>query len=466
MTMVERMIRETPPERFDFLPHWYPVTPLEDLDPGRPTAVELLGLRFVIWKPGAGRDPAEPFRVFLDVCPHRLAPLSEGRVDPGTGRLMCSYHGWQFDGNGLCRRIPQADPAELPGERSGQFCATPLPCREDQGLLWIWPDAASAGRASTTPLPLSERVDAAAGFVWSSLVRDLPYDWTTLVENVADPAHVPFAHHGVQGDRRRALPLPIRMEAEGRDSLVARLDSPAMAVTIRFQPPCLLEYSFDLARGGRMALVTYCLPVAPGRSRIVAQFPRDFARWRQRLVPRWWDHVSNRNEVLDGDAVLLHLQERELAARRRRGEADGWQAAYRLPTSADRLVIAFRRWLDRWGGPDWAHLLGGGQDRPVDAAAGEMPLPRGEALLDRYHQHTRLCSSCRGALRTIRRLQGLGVALAVVAVALAALLPDGLRWSRGVPLLLSAVAGLTGAAALRWGLEPRFRYRPYDHTRR
>eukprot|EP00882_Tetradesmus_deserticola_P025386 GHRQ01027880.1.p1 GENE.GHRQ01027880.1~~GHRQ01027880.1.p1 ORF type:complete len:320 (+),score=26.48 GHRQ01027880.1:99-1058(+) len=31
--------------------------------------------------------------VFEDRCPHRLAPLSEGRLEPATGHLMCSYHG-------------------------------------------------------------------------------------------------------------------------------------------------------------------------------------------------------------------------------------------------------------------------------------------------------------------------------------------------------------------------------------
>lgn len=31
--------------------------------------------------------------VFEDRCPHRLAPLSEGRLEPSTGQLMCSYHG-------------------------------------------------------------------------------------------------------------------------------------------------------------------------------------------------------------------------------------------------------------------------------------------------------------------------------------------------------------------------------------
>ena len=81
---------------FNFFQQWYPISPLEDLDPKRPTPVTLLGLGLVIWKPGF----ADQYCVFLDQCPHRLAPLSQGRVDEKTGHLMCSYHGWQFDPQG------------------------------------------------------------------------------------------------------------------------------------------------------------------------------------------------------------------------------------------------------------------------------------------------------------------------------------------------------------------------------
>jgi phenylpropionate dioxygenase-like ring-hydroxylating dioxygenase large terminal subunit len=91
------------------------------------------------------------------------------------------------------------------------MCAVALPVREEQDLLWVWPDAASSDRAMNTPLPLSPQIDASQGFVWSSFVRDLEYDWQTLVENVADPSHVPFAHHGIQGDRTKAAPMPIEI---------------------------------------------------------------------------------------------------------------------------------------------------------------------------------------------------------------------------------------------------------------
>jgi phenylpropionate dioxygenase-like ring-hydroxylating dioxygenase large terminal subunit len=56
---------------FDFQHQWYPLAFVEDLDPGRPHAAELLGKRLVLW-----RDAQQQWRAFEDRCPHRLAPLS------------------------------------------------------------------------------------------------------------------------------------------------------------------------------------------------------------------------------------------------------------------------------------------------------------------------------------------------------------------------------------------------------
>jgi nitrite reductase/ring-hydroxylating ferredoxin subunit len=54
---------------------------------------------------------------------------AEGRVEKSTGNLMCSYHGWQFQGEGKCTSIPQAiDPkAAATAIASPRACATPYP---------------------------------------------------------------------------------------------------------------------------------------------------------------------------------------------------------------------------------------------------------------------------------------------------------------------------------------------------
>lgn len=37
-------------------------------------------------------------------------------------------------------------------------------------------------------------------------MREMPYGYDILLENVLDPSHVPFSHHGVIGDRNKVMP--------------------------------------------------------------------------------------------------------------------------------------------------------------------------------------------------------------------------------------------------------------------
>lgn len=51
--------------------------------------------------------------------------------------LMCSYHGWQFDKQGICTHIPQAENPELVSKHKENLCANALPVRQQQDLLWV-----------------------------------------------------------------------------------------------------------------------------------------------------------------------------------------------------------------------------------------------------------------------------------------------------------------------------------------
>jgi len=433
---------------FNFFHHWYPLSPLEDLDPERPTPIRLLGQRVVVWKPRSSTQ----YRVFLDLCPHRLAPLSEGRVDEQTGHLMCSYHGWQFDEQGVCTHIPQADDPDLIEKNRNHYCAQALPTQEANGLLWVWPEADSAAIAFSHPLPLSPQIDASQGFVWSSLVRDLEYDWQTFIENVADPAHVQFAHHGIQGNRNYASPLPIKIVESTQDRIEARIER-GMATQITFTPPCHLEYAIHLGQGKQLGLVTYCIPVAPGQCRLVAQFPRNFAQRLMHIVPRWWNHITVRNAVLDGDMILLHMQEQDL---QQRSHTASWKNLYKLPTSSDRMVIEFRRWVDQYcqGQFPWGAIETSSQVVSRDR----------QHILDRYHQHTLICSSCRQALTNVQRLQLGLLSYFCIALAVAAVMPDRLRLWVSLPLVLTALLGLSLYAGLKFWLEPQFYFVDYIHA--
>lgn len=321
---------------------------------------------------------------------------------------------------------------------------------EENDLFWVWLDPASADLAAKTPLPLSPQIDASQGFVWSSYVRDLPYDWQTLVENIADPSHVPFAHHGGQGKRDRATAVPMEITEFTPERILAEIKR-GFPSTITFEPPCRLEYAITLgSEDKRIGLITYCIPVAPGKSRIVAQFARNFALQAHYWTPRWWEHIHTRNQVLDGDMILLHHQEAMLS------QKESWKTAYTMPTRADRLVISFRKWFDQYCESE----LPWQTEKRTDLET------RREVLLDRYHQHTQHCQRCQGALKRIHQLEKGALVTAALLVLVIALLPDASRLGVGLPLGAIALFSAIIWAGLRYRLEPKFYFVDYVHPDR
>jgi len=122
---VDRQQQQEEQEQFDWYGAWYPLVPVEILDDSRPHKFQLLGQDVVVWKDsrleqdenshskpsrprrgGAKQRVGGTWRAFKDECPHRKVPLSEGRVER-DGSLMCSYHGWKFDGQGQLLDVPQ-----------------------------------------------------------------------------------------------------------------------------------------------------------------------------------------------------------------------------------------------------------------------------------------------------------------------------------------------------------------------
>lgn len=120
---------------------------------------------------------------------------------------------------------------------------------------------------------------------------------------MADPSHVPFSHHGVQGDRASARPITFKI-VQSSLNLIEATTVGRLQRTITFEPPCRLEYTFNFGDDSKQfGFVSYCIPVSPGKSRIVIQFARNFAKTLYHLTPRWWDHISERNLVIQQFSV-------------------------------------------------------------------------------------------------------------------------------------------------------------------
>jgi hypothetical protein len=69
---------------------WIPLGSASCLDGLTPTQITVCGLDLVVWQSkdkSSKKGDLGTFSAFMDACPHRLAPLSQGRVDPVTGCL-------------------------------------------------------------------------------------------------------------------------------------------------------------------------------------------------------------------------------------------------------------------------------------------------------------------------------------------------------------------------------------------
>lgn len=520
---------------FDWKSNWYAVASAQDLDPSRPHPLMVLGRRIVLWfdqrlqkeiQGGLdGGTHSTAWRCFLDQCPHRLVPLSEGRIDE-QGLLQCSYHGWTFSGDGSCQGIPQAAATgpEQNAIKSPRACAKAFPVAERRGIIFVWPEESPEGavRAALTSPPTPAGIDDS--FALSVFSREVLYGYDMLAENVMDPSHLPFAHHGVGPlDREKATPYPhasVISEREGAHGFVGRLHEPMMPTfsPVQFQAPGLFCYYRSLAnlkgsaaengdpkgpgettkeltfdeveagRGGKVLLTAlFITPVAPGRSRLTTlEGTNRPLKGLMGMIrgARWISHLFLQ-QVLDGDAYFLHAQEKAVdaiqvhqqqeeqqqqqaslspnrssehasqqhpadssvltqdasAGEEMRPSANGSakgappslvSSAYFLPTSADRFVIGFRRWLDRHGG--------GGVEWPVEFTGSVLEpdwTPK-EKVLDRYQGHTASCTACQSALAGFRLAQKVLLALAVALLLLALNLRSG--------VLAKSVAAIAGAA--------------------
>ncbi|KAL7618156.1 hypothetical protein Lser_V15G02417 [Lactuca serriola] len=430
--------------KFSWRDHWYPISLIEDLDPNLATPFTLLNRDLVIWFDKTNNQ----WVAFDDKCPHRLAPLSEGRIDE-NGHLQCSYHGWSFEGSGSCSRIPQAssEGPEARAVQSPRACATRFPTMVSQGLLFVWPDENGLERARATQPPMLPDDFENPEFSTVTIQRDLFYGYDTLMENVSDPSHIDFAHHKITGRRDRAKPLPFKMDSTGHWGFSGENEGNPK-ISAKFIAPCYYINKIEIDTklpivGDQKWVIWICsfnVPMSPGKTRSIVCSARNFFQftmpgpaWWQ-VVPRWHEHWTS-NKVYDGDMIVLQGQEKVFLSQSMEDVNKNYTKLTFTPTQADRFVLAFRNWLRRHGKsqPEWF-------GQPNIQSLPSTYLSKRQ-MLDRFEQHTLKCSSCKKAHERFETLKKVLIGGCVVLCAAA-----------GVPSEIQIRVVFAGFAVLSAGL--------------
>jgi phenylpropionate dioxygenase-like ring-hydroxylating dioxygenase large terminal subunit len=309
---------------------WHVVARSESVPAGQPVPARLLGEKLVLWRSADGLE------AWADYCAHRGAPLSLGKVQ--DCRIVCPYHGWQFDTAGRCVHVP-AHPEHTPPRRSvvQRYRAT-----ERYGFVWV-----SIG-SPTADIPRLPQWDNSA--YRKAYAGPYAYKANALrcMDNFMDASHFPHVHAGING-RGDQPDTTIHYEL---------IDTGSELQTTEFT----VMQPYADARGIPLAVRYryYCLSPTVAYSDKQTGPEDHWFTWAA-LTPVDEDEaifwlVMSFNYSLDIPDSRIHERQAKVF-----GEQDCWivesQRPYRMPldvgaemhVASDRMGVAYRRWVKALG---------------------------------------------------------------------------------------------------------------------
>lgn len=160
---------------------WQAVAWSRDVPENTLVPVNVAGEDVVLWRTG------ETVRAWQDLCIHRGVKLSLGTVDNGCVR--CAYHGWTYDTDGRCVRMP-AHPSRRPPPKAR---VRVFHAAEAAGLVWVSlaDEPAAFPRLPEFDDPGFRKVSCGPWEAGAGAPR--------LIENFLDVAHLPIVHAGSLG---------------------------------------------------------------------------------------------------------------------------------------------------------------------------------------------------------------------------------------------------------------------------
>jgi phenylpropionate dioxygenase-like ring-hydroxylating dioxygenase large terminal subunit len=215
-------------------------------------------------------DGGAPFAM-RDVCPHRAAPLSAGRI--AGEAVTCPYHAWAFStADGRCVRVPalpSGDARDCAGIRVARYALA-----EANGLIWIW---YGAGAPASPPPGIGLPLNFAPK---TSTVVETEGPFDEAVVGLVDPAHPPTVHKQwwwregrPRADKTKAfeptaLGFKMSAHAPSSNSLIYKALGGAPTTEIEFRLPALrLEHVRTKTR--RVLALTAMTPGEESATRIV-----------------------------------------------------------------------------------------------------------------------------------------------------------------------------------------------------
>lgn len=296
---------------------WTPVLPIAEIG-AEPIAVELAGESLVLFCDFGGQ-----FSALLDRCPHRGAPLSRGQVTE-DGCIECPYHGWQFDIEGICTRVPfnPLTPVQL-----SKLSVVSFPTKVIAGMLWIFTGTENV----LDPQLPSSLLESSDRYIIHHEIWNA--HWTRAIDISLDYLHLPFVHRNSFGGelndaahKDAIAQISVTSTADGM-TVTNRLDTLSSGTEIDWHQPNNIVLNLD---GMPLLPHFFAIPINTQKMRFM-----------QVLLPNPGIDQSN----FDFDEFFAASDDDRIMVESQIGEVPNVNEGYNVPT--DEPSLRFRRWYYR-----------------------------------------------------------------------------------------------------------------------
>ena len=107
------------------LKDWYVICRKEEIEENKILLKYVFDQEIIIWK------KKERIMVWENLCIHRGSRLSLGSIKKGI--LKCAYHGWEYNQDAQCVKIPSQPEIKIPKKA----CVKSYQVIEKMNMVWI-----------------------------------------------------------------------------------------------------------------------------------------------------------------------------------------------------------------------------------------------------------------------------------------------------------------------------------------
>ena len=297
---------------------WYALACSTDLAPGDVRPLYYFDEHLVLFRTEDGRA-----HVTAAFCPHLGAHIGHGGRVEGNA-IICPFHGWRFDGEGVCVSVPYA--RAIPRRAANGPCLYSYPVEERNRMIWAWHHP-----RHLPPLFGIDDVPELADPNWSEFTR---YEWDVHTpiqeagENAVDIAHF-VAVHGARempkatitlGGHRRNTDVSFLAPAIDPAGNIDLTRMERVHIVTRSCGPGMSTQTFEL--GAKTVMLATVTPITPARMKLCFNFTKrldtpvhfqplvdgliaEIVRQVEQDIPIWENKVFREAPILcDGDGPI------------------------------------------------------------------------------------------------------------------------------------------------------------------